>query len=308
MVITVLILYLINAMCTDLKILIVAACLFAGSTTAMGQDNPILLFPGNAPGETAQLAERAERDGGSTGGKPTLLIMNVSEPTITYYPAHKETAGGAAVVVCPGGGYNLLAYDLEGDEICEWLNNLGITAVLLKYRVPRREGREKHEAPLQDLQRAIRYVRAHAEAYGIAPNRIGVMGFSAGAHLSATVSNNFTKRAYPQLDATDRAGCRPDFCLLIYPAYLDGDNFGLAPELNVTPQTPPTMLVQTEDDKSYINSSIFYYYALKEAGVPARMHLYSKGGHGYGIRNTGVPVNEWPERAADWFREIGVIN
>jgi acetyl esterase/lipase len=236
-----------------------------------------------------------------------LRIMNVSEPTITYYPAPKETAGGAAVVVCPGGGYSLLAYDLEGDEICEWLNRLGITGVLLKYRVPRREGREKHEAPLQDVQRAIGYVRAHAQSYGIDPGRIGVMGFSAGGHLAATVSNNFSRRTYPPVDAADRVSCRPDFCLLVYPAYLDADSFGIAPELKVSAQTPPTLLIQTGDDKSYIDSSLFYYYALKEAGVPAWMHLYSKGGHGYGLRHTGDRVNEWPRRAEDWLREIGAI-
>ncbi|MDR2388215.1 MAG: alpha/beta hydrolase [Tannerellaceae bacterium] len=274
----------------------------------MAQNSPILLFPGNAPGETTQLMESADRDGGNTGGESVLRIMNVSEPTITYYPAPRETANGAAVIVCPGGGYNLLAYDLEGDEVCEWLNELGITAVLLKYRVPRRKGREKHEAPLQDVQRAIGYVRAHAEAYAVKPARIGVMGFSAGAHLSATVSNNFSRRTYPPVDASDRVSCRPDFCLLVYPAYLDADSFRIAPELKVSLQTPPTLIIQAEDDKSYINSSLFYYYALKEAGVPARMHLYSKGGHGYGLRDTGVAVNEWPARAEDWFREIGIMD
>ena len=288
--------------------MLVGACILPGLTTTMAQNSPIVLFPGNAPGETTQLIERADRDSGKTGGESVLRIMNVGEPTITYYPAPKETASGSAVVVCPGGGYNLLAYDLEGDEVCEWLNELGITAVLLKYRVPRREGREKHEAPLQDAQRAIGYVRAHAEAYSINPARIGVMGFSAGAHLSATVSNNFSRRTYSLVDASDRVSCRPDFCLLIYPAYLDADTFRIAPELKVSPQTPPTLLIQAEDDKSYINSSLFYYYALKEAGVPARMHLYSKGGHGYGLRDTGAAVNEWPYRAEDWFREIGVID
>jgi acetyl esterase/lipase len=292
----------------ECKILLAGACILSGLTATMAQNSPILLFPGNAPGEATQLMERADRDGGKTGGESVLRIMNVSEPTVTYYPAPRETASGAAVVVCPGGGYNLLAYDLEGDEVCEWLNELGITAILLKYRVPRREGREKHEAPLQDVQRAIGYVRAHAEAYSINPTRIGVMGFSAGAHLAATVSNNFSRRTYPPVDASDKASCRPDFCLLVYPAYLDAASFRIAPELTVSPQTPPTLLIQAEDDKSYINSSLFYYYALKEAGVPARMHLYSKGGHGYGLRDTGAAVNEWPDRAEDWFREIGIIN
>jgi acetyl esterase/lipase len=294
-------------MCKKWKPLFIGACALAGVTAAMGQNSPILLFPSEAPGETSRLIERADRDGGKTGGEPVLRILNVGEPTITYYPAPKETASGAAVVVCPGGGYNLLAYDLEGDEICEWLNELGITGVLLKYRVPRREGREKHEAPLQDVQRAIGYVRAHADSYAIDPKRIGVMGFSAGAHLSATVSNNFARRTYPPIDASDRVSCRPDFCLLVYPAYLDADSFRIAPELKVSAQTPPTLLIQAEDDKSYINSSLFYFYALKEAGVPARMHLYSKGGHGYGLRDTGEAVNEWPHRAEDWFREIGII-
>lgn len=275
--------------------------------TTMSQDNPILLFPKGAPGETTKLIEKADTDGGKTGGQTVLRITNVSEPTVTVYSAPDEVATGAAMVVCPGGGYSILAYDLEGDEVCEWLNNLGITAVLLKYRTPRREGLQKHEAPLQDVQRAIGYVRAHAEEMSIDPQRIGVMGFSAGGHLAAMVSNNFMKRTYPEVDAADKTSCRPDFCLLVYPAYLDGENFQLAPELKVSATTPPTMLIQTEDDKSYINSSLFYYYALKEAGVPAWMHLYSKGGHGFGLRDTGASVNEWPDRAEDWFRELGVI-
>lgn len=286
-------------------LLLVGASYITG--LAMAQDNPILLFPKGAPDETIQLIEKADTDGGKTGGETVLRITNVSEPTITYYPAPDEVATGAAMVVCPGGGYNILAYDLEGDEVCEWLNNLGITAVLLKYRVPRREGREKHEAPLQDLQRAISYVRAHAEDMHIDPQRIGVMGFSAGGHLSAMVSNNYEKRTYPVVDEADKVSCRPDFCLLVYPAYLSGENFRLAPDIKVTSAAPPTLLIQTEDDKAHINSSLFYYYALKEADVPVWMHLYSKGGHGYGLRDTGVAVNEWPDRAEDWFREIEVI-
>lgn len=284
--------------------LLIGVCLI---NTSMAQENPILLFPKGAPGEMTKLIEKADTDGGKTGGETVLRITNVGEPTITIYHAPDEIASGSAMVVCPGGGYNILAYDLEGDEVCEWLNNLGITAILLKYRVPRREGLAKHEAPLQDVQRAMGYVRANAENLHIDPKRIGVMGFSAGGHLAAMVSNNFMKRTYPVVDAADKVSCRPDFCLLVYPAYLDGENFQLAPELKVSSVTPPTMLIQAEDDKSYINSSLFYYYALKEAGVPAWMHLYSRGGHGYGLRDTGVAVNEWPDRAEDWFREIGVI-
>lgn len=276
-------------------------------SSVMAQKNSVLLFPKGAPGEVAKLTEKSSSEGDKIGGEPVLRMTDVSEPTITIYRAPDEVASGAAMVVCPGGGYNILAYDLEGTEICEWLNNIGVTAVLLKYRVPRREGREKHAAPLQDVQRAIGYVRAHAEKLDIDPNRIGVMGFSAGGHLSAMVSNNFAERTYPAVDAADKVSCRPDFCLLVYPAYLSGDKFQLAPELKVSSATPPTMLIQAEDDNPHIYSSLFYYYALKEAGVPAWMHLYSKGGHGYGLRDTGAAVNEWPDRVEDWFREIGVI-
>ena len=273
----------------------------------MAQDKPIQLFPKGAPGEQTKLIEKALPEGGKVGGASVLRLSGVSDPTITIYPASDEVATGAAMVVCPGGGYEILAYDLEGDEICQWLNEIGVTAVLLKYRVPRRTGLEKHTAPLQDVQRAISLVRSKAEELNLDPQRIGVMGFSAGAHLAAMASTSYDKRTYPEVDAADKVSCKPDFCLLVYPAYLDGPNFTIAPELKVTAQTPPTMLVQTEDDKSYINSSLFYYYALKEVGVPATMHLYSKGGHGYGLRDTGNTVNEWPYRAEEWFMELGVI-
>ena len=273
----------------------------------MAQDKPIQLFPKGAPGEQTKLIEKALPEGGKVGGASVLRLSGVSDPTITIYPASDEVATGAAMVVCPGGGYEILAYDLEGDEICQWLNEIGVTAVLLKYRVPRRTGLEKHTAPLQDVQRAISLVRSKAEELNLDPQLIGVMGFSAGAHLAAMASTSYDKRTYPEVDAADKVSCKPDFCLLVYPAYLDGPNFTIAPELKITAQTPPTMLVQTEDDKSYINSSLFYYYALKEAGVPATMHLYSKGGHGYGLRDTGNAVNEWPYRAEEWFMELGVI-
>ncbi|WP_106827871.1 alpha/beta hydrolase [Parabacteroides pacaensis] len=271
------------------------------------QNKPIVLFPKGAPSETKSLIEKGETDGGKVGGEAVLRITDVSSPTITIYQAPDDVASGAAMLVCPGGGYEILAYDLEGTEVCEWLNEIGITAILLKYRVPRRKGREKHEAPLQDVQRAIGYIRAHANELNIDPARIGVMGFSAGAHLAVMASNNYETRTYPLMDEADKITSRPDFCLLVYPAYLSGENFQLSPEIKVTSHTPPTMLIQAEDDKPHINSSLYYYYALKEAGVPAWMHLYSKGGHGYGLRDTGTAVNEWPYRVEDWLNEIGVI-
>jgi acetyl esterase/lipase len=278
------------------------------SGTLSAQEKTYKLFPGSAPGEDTPYTEESDESGNRVAGETVLRITHVGSPSIVVYEAPEELAEGSAVIVCPGGGYSRLAYDLEGEEVCYWLNELGITAVLLKYRVPRRPGRAKHEAPLQDLQRAVSFVRANAAHLNINARKIGVMGFSAGAHLCVMAGNSFGNRTYPDIDWIDRVDCRPDFCLLVYPAYLAGEHFGLAPEIHVSPKTPPTMLIHTEDDKAHIDGSLFYYYALKEAGVPALMHLYGKGGHGYGLRDTGAVVNSWPDRAEDWFRELGVIN
>ena len=276
-------------------------------TSAMAQQKPILLFPNGAPGETVKMVEIEDLSGNKVASCPVLRISNVSQPTLTFYPAAADNNTGTTIIVNPGGGYNILAYNLEGSEVCKRFNSHGINCVLMKYRVPLREGLTKHAAPLQDLQRAIAYTRAHADEWNIDANKIGVMGFSAGAHLAAMASNSFTERTYPVVDANDDASIRPDFCLLIYPAYLDGKNFSIAPELKVTDKTPPTFLVQAQDDNSYLNSSLFYYYALKEAKVPVSMHLYPTGGHGYGVRNTGHLVNEWPFRALNWLSDIGML-
>jgi len=243
-------------------------------------------------------------------GRPVIRLGNVSQPTITVYPAPADKATGAAVIVCPGGGYHILAMDLEGTEVIEWLNSIGVTGVLLKYRVPARPGRPRYEPPLQDAQRAISLVRARAGEWGIDPHRIGLMGFSAGAHLSAVASCRFDQRAYTPVDAADQVSCRPDFVLLIYPAYLtvpqEGDK--LAPELTVSSNTPPTFLVQTEDDNIRVECSLFYYLALKKARVPVEMHLYPSGGHGYGLRPSPHTVSTWPQRAEQWLRALGLLD
>ncbi len=271
------------------------------------QEQPVLLFPGGAPGETVKLKQLDDLSGNKVAGCPVLRISNVSEPTLTFYPAPAELNNSVTIIVNPGGGYQILAYNLEGSEICKRFNSFGVNCVLVKYRVPRREGLEKHAAPLQDLQRAIAYTRAHAEEWGIDANRIGVMGFSAGAHLSAVASTRYGERTYPRVDAFDEVSLRPDFTILVYPAYLSGEHFSIAPELKVDSNTPPTILIQTQDDRNYIDSSIFYYYALKQANVSAALHLYPSGEHGYGLRNTGHTVNEWPFRVLSWLRDIGMV-
>jgi acetyl esterase/lipase len=289
------------------RITFLTLLVFTMVTTLSSQENPILLFPNGAPGESGDMKQIDDLSGNKVAGCPVLRISNVDKPTLTFYPAPADNNSGVTILVNPGGGYNILAYNLEGTEICKRFNEYGINCVLVKYRVPRREGLEKHEAPLQDLQRTIAYTRSHAAEWGIDPGKIGVLGFSAGAHLSAMASTAYRTRTYPAVDSFDEVSLRPDFCILVYPAYLSDDNFSISPELQVDVDTPPTLLIQTQDDSSHINSSLFYFYALKEAKVPTGMHIYPSGGHGYGLRNTGHTVNEWPYRVLAWLRDMGVL-
>ena len=271
----------------------------------------IELWPGTAPGEKGDIGEEHDTTkptDHSVAGQPVIRLGNVSKPTITIYrpPAAKDT--GAAVMVCPGGGYHILAMDLEGTEVCEWLNSLGITGVLLKYRVPQRTGLEKHTSALQDAQRALGIVRSRAKEWAINPKRIGVLGFSAGGHLAATLSNNSEQRSYPKVDDSDAASCRPDFTLLIYPAYLTvkEEHDKIAPELNVTSNTPPTFVAMTQDDPLRVESAMFYALGLRKANVPFELHVYPKGGHGYGLRPSKDLVTTWPQRAAEWLSQSGI--
>jgi len=280
---------------------------------ALAQVTVVDLWPGIAPGDTVGLA--AEQDttkptDGLVAGKRVIRLGNVSRPTISVYrpPAAQDT--GTAVLVCPGGAYSILALDLEGTEVCEWLNSLGVTGVLLKYRVPKRAERERFAAPLQDAQRALGLIRQHAAEWHLATNRIGILGFSAGGHLAAAASCNFDRRTYPVVDAADALSCRPDFAVLVYPAYLTVQTNGdrIAPELPVTARTPPTLLIMTEDDPVRVENALAYALALKNAGVPAELHLYPTGGHGYGLRRTSQTVTTWPERAADWMRSRHLLS
>lgn len=282
----------------------------AVNATSAETPGPISLWPGNAPGDPGNLGEEKDTSKPTDNliaGKPLIRLGNVSQPTITVYrpPANKDT--GAAVLVCPGGGYHILAMDLEGTEVCEWLNSVGVTGVLLKYRVPKRAGREAHAAPLQDAQRAMGLVRHRAKEFGVNPQRIGVLGFSAGAHLSAALSTNYRERTYPLVDEADREHCRPDFTVLIYPAYLTikEESDKLNPSLPVTTNTPPTFITITEDDPVRVENALFYTLYLKQAKVPVELHLYPTGGHGYGLRRTEQTVTTWPDRLADWMKAGG---
>ncbi len=293
-----------------LRSLALALAISIAAHTQAADPTPMNLWPGQAPGETKTLAPEADLTKTSenfVAGRRLIRLGNVSTPTLTVYRPAPDKDTGAAVLVCPGGGYHILAMDLEGTEVCEWLNSIGVTGVLLKYRVPRRDGLPSHAAPLQDAQRAMGMVRQQAKALGIDPKRIGVLGFSAGGHLAAALSNIYQERTYPLVDDSDKESCRPDFSVLIYPAYLTKDNQGeiLAPEMTVSSNTPPTFIAMAQDDPVKVENALVYFKALKDAKVPAAMHLYPTGGHGYGLRRTEQDVTTWPDRAADWMRSNG---
>lgn len=284
------------------------------SSTAMSAEppKPIELWPNGAPGEKGDIGEEKDisKPGeGLVAGKPLIRLANVSKPTITIYKPAPDKDTGASIVVCPGGGYSILALDLEGTEVCEWLNSIGVTGVLLKYRVPARAGLEKYTAPLQDAQRAVGIVRHRAVEFGLDPNRIGILGFSAGGHLSAAASTIYDKRTYPAVDASDAASCRPDFTVLIYPAYLtvkdDADK--ISPELKIDEKTPPTFIAMSEDDPIRIENALFYTLALKKVKVPVELHIYPTGGHGYGLRPTKDLVTTWPKRVEEWMGSRGLL-
>lgn len=253
-------------------------------------------------------------------GKPWYEIANVTHPTMTIYsPAANNT--GAAVVVFPGGGYRVLAIDLEGTEVCDWLTSIGVTCVLLKYRVP---GSGPHWDPeknqrvipkthtaLQDAQRAIGLLRQHAAEWNIDPNKIGVLGFSAGGHLVAAISNQ-PKRIYRPVDAADRESCRPDFAVALYPGHMSAnyrhDLSRLNPTIRVTSQTPPTLLLHAQDDPvDPVEFSLLYYAALRKAKVPVEMHLFAGGKHAFGLRPTALPITHWPALVETWLATIGVV-
>ena len=271
----------------------------------------LTLWPNGAPGPNTTKGPEADTSTATSdkiAGKPLVRLGNVSVPTLTLFaPKGKNT--GAAVVVFPGGGYNILAIDLEGTEVCDWLTSKGITCVILKYRVPGTGPYPKSDEALQDAQRAVGIVRAHAAEWKIDPKRVGVLGFSAGGHLAAAVSTHYETRLYPKVDAADDLSCRPDFAVVVYPGYLaqTDKGFAFSADIPVTKETPPTFLVQAEDDTVHVENAIAYFLALKNAGVPAELHLYAKGGHGYGLRRTQLPVTGWPNRVDEWLATIGVV-
>jgi acetyl esterase/lipase len=290
----------------------VLALVFATFVSADDKPTTLDLWPGKPPGLI--VADGNERDttkpkDNLIAGKRLIRLGHVSKPTITVYKPAKDKDTGTCVIVCPGGAYNILALDLEGTEVCEWLNRQGITGVLLKYRVPAPKMGARHLPALMDAQRAVSLVRSRASEWNIDPKKIGILGFSAGGHLAAVTATGEDKRAYETIDTIDEVSSRPNFAVLIYPGYLtDAKREKLAPELQITKNTPPMLLVHAGDDPVPPESSALMYLALKKAGVPAELHIWAKGGHGYGLRKTDQPVTAWTERAEEWFKGRGLMN
>ena len=261
----------------------------------------ILLWKGAAPGEKGDIAAESvvkKADG-------IERTSNVSDPTIQVFPAAADVRNGAAVLVCPGGGYGILASEHEGSDVCKWLNEIGVTAVLLKYRVPRRQGLEKHHAPLQDAQRALGMIRSRAEEWGIDPKRVGVLGFSAGGHLAAMTLVN-PKPSFPVDAAIEHENTQPDFGILIYPAYLVDEKDGnkMAPEVKFDKDAKPIFIAVASDD-GWASSSARLYLELQRLKTPVEMHAFTKGGHGFGItKQVGQPAGTWPELAASWMKAM----
>jgi acetyl esterase/lipase len=278
---------------------------------SMAAQDALTLWPHKAPGSQPDQALEVESSTSKeplVAGKPVVRLANVSMPTITLYaPAGKNT--GTTVVVFPGGGWRILAMDLEGTEVCQWLNSIGINCVLLKYRVPGSGPYPKSSAALQDAQRALGLVRKHAAEWHIDPHRVGVLGFSAGGNLAAALSTHFDQRLYDPVDDADKLSCRPDFAVLIYPGALHeaGNLLALDPNVQPTAMTPPTFLSQAENDPVHVENSLDYFLALKNAKVPAELHVYAQGGHGFGLRRTALPITTWPSSVELWLHTIGML-
>lgn len=304
---------------------VLVACSRLGAQTSSWQPTPghtqIPLWPGAVPNaRPAPDSETMATAPGTVAGKPWVYVSTVSRPTLTVYAPQGHNTG-AAIVVFPGGGYRILAIDLEGTEVCDWLTSQGITCVLVKYRVPRSGPswdpgcrcsiNPKPQPALEDAQRTVGLVRFHAAEWHIDPHKIGVLGFSAGGHLVAAISTQFQQRLYDAVDAADQESCRPDFAVALYPGHLwipARGQYGFNPDIHVTRDTPPTFLLQAETDSvDNVNQALVYYVALKDAGVPTEMHLFADGGHAFGLRRTKDPITAWPQLVEQWLRTIGMI-
>lgn len=277
------------------------------------------LWPATPPGPAAKV-DGAERDltkpeDKLIAGRPIMKLGHVGTPQMLVYLPDKAKANGGAMLICPGGGFSILAWDLEGKEVAEWLNSLGFAAVVVKYRVPTREHGDalneqgnaplKAAGPVMDAQRAMSLTRSHAAEWGIDPQRIGIMGFSAGGETAGLAAILRDQRLYSRIDAADEKSCAPNFALPIYPGgFYDKEADGLKSYLKVTKDTPPMFFAMAQDDRVNCLNCTALFTALTKEKVPAEIHLFTRGGHGYGLRETAEPVTGWTRLAAQWLMQF----
>jgi acetyl esterase/lipase len=282
---------------------LVVACLAVSSEQPAARKGEVVeLWPKAAPATAPSRPEQTTVVR-TKAGRVITKVAHVSNPTLTVCRPAKAAGPTAAVIICPGGGYSILAYDLEGTEVAEWLNSLGVAGIILKYRVPR-----QRDAAFQDAQRAVGLVRSRAKRWNVDPGRIGILGFSAGGHLAARVCTNFKKRAYEAVDEADRLSCRPDFAVLVYPAYLAAKG-GAALDASALPvgaETPSTFIAIASSDK-FAPGALHYFAALRKAKVGSELHVFQFGGHGCGLRKAAANVTTWPEHCERWLRGIKAI-
>lgn len=287
----------------------------AGAASGAGEPLVLDVWPGEAVGDHGQIGPERVRAAAEAPTPDATWITNVTRPTISVFRPDEAHNAGVAMVICPGGGYWNLAWDKEGEEVAAWLNTLGITGVVLKYRVPRRPGEPEPlpaPGPRLDAQRAIRLVRSHAGAWGIDPERIGIIGFSAGGHLALMTATTFETPSYEPIDDVDQSSCRPNFAIVAYPGYIlsQPGSGKLAESIRIPEGTGPMFLVHASDDDepgAQPEQSLALYQALRTAGVPVELHIYDEGGHGFGVRSSERPVSSWPERCAEWLRHRGIL-
>ncbi|MCA9215833.1 MAG: alpha/beta hydrolase [Planctomycetales bacterium] len=296
--------------CVSALPFVFALAAFSNSVSAHAAET-LNIWPGKPPGETTELppeADQTKPEDQLIAGRRIIKLGNVSTPQIAVFRPDAETDTGAAVVVCPGGGHHILAYDLEGTEVAKWLNSIGVTGIVLKYRVPFRDPDKRWGAAVQDAQRAMSLVRSKAADWNIDPHRIGICGFSAGGE-TAGLTSLLDSREYDKVDAVDDHPFRPDFALLIYPGgFAERDRKALRDHVRVPKDSPPMFFVHAFDDPVTVQSSLLLASEIKAAGGSAELHLYATGGHGYGLRPTSEAVTHWPKRAGDWMKEQGFLS
>lgn len=292
-----------------LSVLALATCL---SSRAAEPAHVLNLWPDKPPGEPMNVGPEQDFTKPTDrliAGRRIIKLGNVATPQAHVFLPAKEKRNGTAVVICPGGGFNILAWDLEGTEVAEWLNSIGVTGIVLKYRVPTGKQSPPWLAPVQDAQRALSLARSHAAEWGLDAKHIGVLGFSAGGATAGLTTIKNGERQYPAADDTDKQPCRPDFAVLVYPAYFVDDKTGqLKSDIAVTKELPPTFFVHAYNDPIKVDNSVQLFLAMKKAGVPAELHVFDIGGHGYGLRHVAeAPVTDWPKPCEVWMRRNGLV-